>query len=435
MNSRSRYVTEDFSEKPYWTEGLAPFETAGQPRAPSSDVLVVGGGYAGLSAALTLAKAGASVTVCEAGRIGEGASSSSAGSLGNVPKAKFADIAQRYGKETAQRVYREARQAREYVETLIRTLAIDCDLACEGRFVAAHSRKAFDKQRDSLPAMREAWGDVELILPENQRGQIGSDAFHGGVRLADSSTLQPARLHRGLADAALAAGADILQETRVTSIEKDGSGFTVQAGRNRLRAANIVLATNAETGTDTPHTRRLRRGLTIVPAFALTTEPLSESRLHEVMPLRGSFSDTFKIIHYMAVAGNSTRLVMSARAGRSDGPLAQKAARILDYFQTRIPALEGVRATHCWTGRFAVTDDWLPHIGMQDGLHYMLGCCGVGVPMSTYLGNKLALKILRSGEGETVFDTPLPMIPYWPANNLFLPMAVRAFEWRDRLFR
>ncbi len=428
----SNCLTDDFSTEPFWVTGLPPFEAPRTWSGGRADVLVVGAGYAGLSAALTLAGGGRRVLVCDAGRVGTGASSSSAGSLGNVPKAKYDDLLALYGEIVARRVYQEARHAREYVEHLVRHLGIDCDLRCEGRFIAAHSGKAFARLSNTLPALRAAWGDVALVDQSEQRAYIGSDEFFGGVRLADSSTLQPARLHLGLARAADAAGATILQDTRVTAIWRAARGYTVRAGGRVVEADHVVLATNAETGRDTPHTRRLRRGLTIVPAFALATEPLPDALLSEVLPRRGSFSDTCKIIHYMAVAGDSRRLVMSGRAGRSDGGLVRKAERILGYFRRRFPALSDVRASHCWSGRFAITGDWLPHIGQEDGVHYVLGCCGVGIPMSTYLGHKVALRILGSVEGETVFDRPLKSIPYWPANNFFLPAAVRAFEWRDR---
>jgi glycine/D-amino acid oxidase-like deaminating enzyme len=373
--------------------------------------------------------------VCEANCIGEGASSRSAGSLGNVPKAKFDDLVERYGEATARRVYAEARQAREYVEFLIRDLSLECDLATEGRFIAAHSPKAFARQRASLSALRAAWGNVELVDRGEQRGYIGSDEFFGGVWLSDSSTLQPAKLHRGIAQAAIHAGACVLQSTRVTSIERGVNRFRIKAGSHYLDAQHVLLTTNAETGADTPHSRHLRRGLTRVPAFALATEPLSEATLHEVFPRRGSFSDTYKIIHYMAIAGNTTRLVISARAGRSDGGLDKKATRIMKYFSQRIPALGGVRATHCWSGHLAVTADWIPHVGVEAGVNYVLGCCGVGVPMSTYLGHKCALSVIGSKDGQTVFDRALPIIPYWPANNWFLPLAVRTLDWRDRWFR
>src|SRR5690606_28789120 len=140
-----------------------------------------GAGYAGLSTSLTVAKAGRSVMVFDAGAIGDGASSRSAGSLGNVPKAKFADVVGRYGDATARAIYGEARMAREYVEHLIETLGIECDLQTRGRFVAAHSAKALEKYRKSLDALREAWGEVSLLERSEQQAEIGSTTYHGGL--------------------------------------------------------------------------------------------------------------------------------------------------------------------------------------------------------------------------------------------------------------
>src|SRR5690606_7791657 len=113
------FLAPDFKTRVFWTEETTPLERPGAQPPHSADVLIIGGGYAGLSAALTLSQAGRSVIVCEAGQIGTGASSSSAGSLGNVPKAKLGTLIQRYGDATARRIYAEAQAAREFVEELI----------------------------------------------------------------------------------------------------------------------------------------------------------------------------------------------------------------------------------------------------------------------------------------------------------------------------
>lgn len=427
-------LSPGFSTEPYWTQALTPVAPGKMHLPETVDVIVVGAGYAGLSVARTLAQNGRSVIAFDAGRPGEGASSRSAGSLGNLPKAKLAQLTARYGDEVARAVYSEARLAREFVENVIREEEIDCDLQMRGRVVAAHSSKAFAKLKAGFPTFRETMGPVELLEPDRQRAEIGSEAFHGVLVVESSATLQPALFQQGLTSAALRAGAYLAHQTRVTDIKRSGGTFEVTAGGRCYRAAHVVIATNAETGRDTAVMRRLRRRLTIVPAFALTTEQLSQGVIEQVLPKRRSFSDTFQILHYMAPAGPD-RLVMSGRAGRSDGDLHTKARRLFSYFRDRFPALAETQVSHCWTGTFALTDDWVPHIGMEEGVHYMLGCCGVGVPMSTYLGHRIALKILGQQDEASAYDRPLPTIPYWPANNLLLPAAVRAFSLRDRLFR
>ena len=175
--------------------------------------------------------------------------------------------------------------------------------------------------------------------------------------------------------------------------------------------------------------------MTVVPAYALVTEEMSPETMDQVLPKRGSFSDTYKLLHYMAPVGSANRMVMSGRAGRSDGDLPTKASRIIAYFRDKFPALEGVRATHCWKGTFAVPADWIPHTGEEDGIHYVLGCCGTGVPMSTYLGHKTALRIHGLPGNDTVFNRVMPKIPYWPLNNWLLPLAAHAYTLRDKLLR
>lgn len=419
-----------FATRPYWLDGLASFPTdfAGLPER--SDVVVIGAGPGGLSAALTLAGAGASVCVIEAGKIGDGALARSAGSLSHVPRARFSDLVSRYGAETANGIFREARVAREFVEGLIARHALPCPLRRTARFIGAHSARALERQKQSLAALRQAWGDVQLLSREEQGRAIGSDAFFGGVLLPETLTLDPARLLFGLAGAATGAGARLIERTRATGISRNGAGFLVRTDGGYVRAAHVVLAAGAETGSVRPD---LGRRIVPMPAFGLVTEPLPSDKIAEVLPIGGPFNDTYNIIHYMAPTPDGRRLLMTGRAGHSDGTMNRKASLIFDYFARRFPALSGVRVTHGWTGRFSISGDWVPHAGISDGVHYLMGCCGTGIPMSTYLGHKAAQHILGSGT-PTAFSRPAPPLPPH-LNSTLLPFGVRLLGLRDRLFR
>ncbi len=428
-------LSADFKTEPYWTDGLAPFAAPAAPAGSSTEVAVIGGGLAGLSAALTLARAGRDVTVLEAARIGDGAVGRSAGSLGHVPKASLADLEARYGRPAALAVYREAREARAFVEGLIRKHRIDCGLRIASRFIAAHSPRAYARQRASLASLAHTWGEVELVPREAQRREIGSDAFFGGLKLPNAATLQPALLQRGLAAAATSAGTVLRQNCRVLEVRRSGAGFAVATDGGEIRADHVILATNADTGLGPARFRNLARRLVVIPAYGLATEEVPPDRVARVLPIGGPVSDTFKIINYIAPNESGRRFIMSARAGRAEGGLARKAERIFGYFAARFPDLRGVKVSHGWTGRFAITADWVPHMGVDEGVHYVLGCCGTGIPMATWLGHRVALRILGREESRSAFERPLPPIAWPGARHLLLPLAVRAYALRDRLLR
>ncbi len=431
----SDLLAEDFSTEPYWADGLPPLDIPEASPPRSVDVAVIGGGFAGLSAAFTLAQGGRSVAIFEARTIGAGAAARAAGSLSHILKASMGDIAARYGVNVAREAYREAKAAREFVESLIERHRIECGLRRCARFIAAHSPRAFARQRAGIEALRASWGEAELVERGRQRELIGSHAFFGGVLVPKVATLNPALLQRGLAGAALAAGAALLQNCRVLAVDGGSGAFEIASERGRTTAREVVLATNAETRLAGRRFRPLARRLVVMPAYAAASEEVPAETVRAALPLAGPVSDTYKIIHYIAPDHTGRRFIVSARAGRADGDLRGKAERMFGYFRERFPALARVRVSHCWSGNFAITGDWIPHAGRQAGIHYVLGCCGTGIPMATYLGYKTAETILARRALPSVFERPLPPLPYFGLAEPLLPLAVRAYEWRDRLLR
>jgi glycine/D-amino acid oxidase-like deaminating enzyme len=221
----------------------------------------------------------------------------------------------------------------------------------------------------------------------------------------------------------------------VLEVRREAVGFRIVTRDGSHRAKHVILATNADTVTGPARFRVLARRLIAIPAYGIATEEVEAELMRQVLPIGGPVSDTYKIVHYIAPNENGRRFIISGRAGRADGGLAQKAERLFGYFADRFPDLAGVKVSHCWTGRFAITGDWVPHIGLEDGIHYVLGCCGPGIPMATYLGHRVAEKILGRGDSESAFERPLPALRFHSARTLLLPLAVRAYSLRDHLFR
>src|SRR5690606_24913613 len=226
-------------ERAFWLERTPSIESS--PACPRKrDVVVVGAGYAGLSAALTLARAGKSVIVMDAGRVGDGASSLSAGSLGGIPKAGPAALAARYGDAVSAQVYTESVKAREFVEKLVGRLGLDCGLRCGVRLIAAHNAKAMRRLEAYAPVFRHCMDSVEVLTKSELALKMGSDRFHGGLWLQGASTLQPAQFHAGLALAAIAAGVNLQQHCRVLNVHALGGGYSVETDVGVYEASHVV---------------------------------------------------------------------------------------------------------------------------------------------------------------------------------------------------
>jgi glycine/D-amino acid oxidase-like deaminating enzyme len=419
--------------EPYWWEAV-PKRTRREAALPmATDVAVVGAGYTGLSAALTLARGGCRVTVLEAREAGWGASTRNGGMMG-LSYGAFTSVRKTLGIEMAKRLYAESAMAIDYVGKLIGHEKIDCRYAKVGHFRGASIPKHYDAMARELEnARRHVPTPCYMVPKSEQRQEIGSDYYNGGVVNPDHAGLHPALYHAGLLSAAERAGATIIENTPVSCIARGDGKFALTTRRGEMTANEVLVATNGYTG---PLTPQLRRRLVPVPSAIIATEPLAPDLMARLMPKKRLLAGSLRIVSYYRPSPDGTRILFGGRAFASGEPAADRVnARHLHLMLTKVfPELAATKVTHSWHGMLAFPFDKLPHVGQIDGLHYALGYCGGGVGRATWLGHKAALKIMRSPEGETIFDAlTFQSRPFYHGRPWFLPATIAVYRIADAL--
>ena len=426
----------DFAPTPYWWEDYTPAagELADIPR--SARVAIVGGGYAGLSTALELAKRGIDAVVLEANELGFGASTRNGGAVSggvNVGKS-FTGRTTEVEPRRVERILSDASDAFALIDRLIDEEEISCFWEKPGRFVGAWTKKHFDAQTRRLAILNAAAQSGASMVPrERQRDEIASDYYFGGMVVERSGKLHPALYYKGLLGACRRRTVAICAKAAVTGIGRAGSGWRVETSRGAALAGDVVIATNGYTGTLTP---ALRRRVVPIASHIIATEELPADLAASLIPKRRSLSDTKRVLCYYRLSPDGRRMVFGGRARFTPADPVLCARVLHGYMSERFPQLRGARVTHSWTGNTAFTLDALPHMGEEGGLHYCLGCNGSGVAMMTYLGTQTARKIARVANAACAFDGPeFPDHPLYTGNPWFLPMVGGYYRMRDRLDR
>jgi len=426
----------DFKTEPYWWDDFKPFPLPVSPLPREAPTVIIGAGYAGLSAAIELRRADIECVILDANEPGFGGSTLNGGMVSGGVNVGKGYIAKALPPENAKPFLEDAADAFSHIENLIEREKIDCGWTRSGYFLGAWCNQHFRSMLEKVDALNaHAHSEAYLVLPEQQRAEIGSDYYRGGMVINRAAHLHPALYFKGLLNIAQQANIPIHPNTPVHELTETKVGWSVNTNRGTILAQDIIIATNGYTGNVTPE---LKRRVVPVGSYIIATEELPEGVADIISPRNRSIADTRRILTYYRLSPDRKRLIFGGRAKFAPTEL-NEAARILHGFMTdRFPELEGVRITHAWTGNVAFTIDEMPHMGQLGNLHYALGCNGSGVAMMTYLGHQTARKIVGRVNRICAFDRPeFPDHPLYNGDPWFLPVVgnyFRARDWLDRRF-
>ncbi len=418
------------SPDPYWWEAAPLRRFEQKPVAPMADVVVVGAGYTGLSAAITLARAGRSVLVFDKQRPGEGASSRNGGITSGNLRPSLAAMTKSFGEERAKAILAESKAAREDLWRFIDEEKIDCDFKLVGRFAGAAAPGDYERLARDADYLRRHLGiDAYAVPRSEQRDVLGTDYYFGGNVRMDIGGLHPGKFLAEMLRVALASGAVLHAETAILGITQDGDGYAVATSRGQVRARDVIVGTNGYTDGSNAW---LRRRLVPIRSRIIATAPISPNLMGELMPRRMMVSDTRNLSYYYRPSPDGTRILFGGRDGTIAGETDTPTSRLRETLVELFPELSGTEITHSWYGYVAMNRDMVPRIFSREGMRYAAGYCGSGVVWARWAGRKAALQVLgRDGSSALDFRPP-PAVPFFNGTPWFMPPYMAWLTLQDR---
>lgn len=418
-------------DTPYWWEAAPPKSAERHSVKPDCDVAIVGAGYAGLCAAIHLARAGREVQVFDREKLGFGASSRNGGFTSGNIRPDDKTLIRNYGLERALQIAAEGHEARRFMISFLADEKIDADFKLVGRFCGALTRAEYDSLARSADAIQRATGiEAYAVSAAEVHQHIATDLYAGGNVRMDIGGLHPAKFHAELVRLAQAEGVIIHGECRVENIAQGTDKHTVITERGSTVARNVLVCTNGYTD----HSDRwLRQRLVPLRSRIIATEDLGEERVRALVPGLKMLTDTRNMTYYFRPSPDGKRILFGGRDLSSSGDPARATERNYHEMCRIFPQLKGVGLTHSWFGYVAMNRDMVPRIFQRGAVHYATGFCGSGVVWAPWLGFKVAQKILGVPNSESSFDfRPPKLVPTWRGKSWFMPLVFANLARKDR---
>ena len=420
-----------YEARPLWQAQMPELpDRSGRDLPDSVDVVVVGGGYTGVSAARTFARAGAKVALIEAGRLGQGASTRNGGIVHPGYHWGPAELELKYGQELGRELFRETLDGYTHLRDLIAEEKIDAELVERGHLELAWAPRHLDDLRAAQRGLEAAGVDCSIVERDALAAEIGSTSYFGALAVEGSGGIHPGRYFAGLVEAAAKAGADLHEGVRARGVREQADGrIVVETERGAIIARDVVVGTNGYTDGFVPG---LRRRIIPIGSYIIATEPLPEELAAELSPKGRVFFDTKNFLYYWRLT-KDRRMVFGGRASFIPTSV-DRTARILHRGLAEVhPQLATTRIANAWGGNVGFTFDRMPHVGRLGGVTYAMGYCGTGVVMATYLGARVA-DWIGGAPAPALSRLGFPLVPApYEGRPWFLPFAGEWFRLQDRL--
>lgn len=402
------------------------------PRAEGdmlADVCIVGGGFSGVAAALTLAERGYSVVLLEANRIGWGASGRNGGQMiaGISGEHNIEKQLGSAGKELLRAVrYR----GHEIIAERVARYGINCDLKY-GWMEAAARPRHMEHLRSYVDA-RRAEGDgegLEIVEAAGMPRVLGTSVYHGGYIDRSSGHLHPLNLVMGEARAAASLGARIFEDSDVIEITGGAQPF-VRTSLARVKAKSVILAGS----TDHAFQRGRLHGLTFpTGSYIIATEPLDEATVQAINPQDLAVADSNVVLDYFRLSADR-RMLFGGRCNYSNRDPKDLSEALRPRLIEIFPQLGNAQIQFTWGGRIDIVLTRVPAIGrLEPNVYFMQGYCGHGVNATHIAAEIICDAIAGTMEKFDLFDSirhiRMP-VPRWVGNQM-LALGMLYYRLRD----
>jgi glycine/D-amino acid oxidase-like deaminating enzyme len=388
------------------------WEMTAPPAPPTSplkgevraDVAIIGCGYTGLSTALHCAEAGAKVVALEAVEIGFGGAGRNVGLVNAGMWLAPDDVATRLGPDYGERLLELLGDGPSEVEALVNKHGLDCEFVHNGTLHCAIGSSGLAKIEERCAQWGRRGAPVKLLGREETARRIGVDIYAGALLDLRAGTIQPLAYARGLARAALAAGAGIYTLSPVRSAERTGEVWRLRTDGGSVTADWIVVATDAyaESG---PWPQGKREQIR-VPYFNFATKPLSDELRAAILPGREGCWDTRMIMNSFR-SDEAGRLLFGSIGALRLAGLEVHRAWAKRALKKTFPQIGKVEFEAQWYGMMGMTGDALPRFHrLAPNVVTFCGYNGRGIGTGTVFGRLLAEHVLGKLSEK---DLPLPV--------------------------